>query len=160
MECVMSTAARGVPGRSLSADDGRLQLQNSHATPPPTPKKTPRRLKPGYGDAHCDLGCVYCALEQHTQAKRQFENAIACDPWHLEAHFNRGNLLRQSGDLPGAIESYDRVLAADPGHWRSLLNKAVVQTCLGAAKEEAAENLRLAMKLSGGWEGCCVGLVS
>lgn len=113
----------------------------------------PRRLKPGYGDAHCDLGCVYCALEQHTQAKRQFENAIACDPWHLEAHFNRGNLLRQSGDLPGAIESYDRVLAADPGHWRSLLNKAVVQTCLGAAKEEAAENLRLAMKLSGGWEG-------
>ncbi|KAK2079358.1 hypothetical protein QBZ16_003049 [Prototheca wickerhamii] len=111
--------------------------------------KSALRLKPGYGDAHCDLGCVYCALEQHTQAKRQFENAIACDPWHLEAHFNRGNLLRQSGDLPGAIESYDRVLAADPGHWRSLLNKAVVQTCLGAAKEEAAENLRLAMKLSG-----------
>ncbi len=44
--------------------------------------------------------------------------------------------------------SYDAVLAVDPSHWRSLLNKAVVQTCTGQ-KEEAAFNLKLALKLSG-----------
>lgn len=46
--------------------------------------------------------------------------------------------------------SYDAVLAIDPAHWRSLLNKAVVQTCTGE-KDEAAFNLKLALKLSGGW---------
>lgn len=40
------------------------------------------------------------------------------------------------------------MLAIDPSHWRSLLNKAVVQTCTGD-KEEAAFNLKLALKLSG-----------
>ena len=42
-------------------------------------------------------------------------------------------------------------LAVDPAHWRSLLNKAVVQTCTGD-KQEAAFNLKLALKLSG---ACC-----
>ena len=46
------------------------------------------------------------------------------------------------------MPSYDNVLSIDPSHWRSLLNKAVVQTCTGD-KDEAAAHLKQALKLSG-----------
>ncbi len=65
-----------------------------------------------------------------------------------QAHFNMGNLHRQCQEYGRAIQSYDAVLRADPSHWRSLLNKAVVQTATGD-KDEAAFNLKLAFKLSG-----------
>ena len=40
------------------------------------------------------------------------------------------------------------MLSIDASHWRSLLNKAVVQTCTGD-KDQATFNLKLALKLSG-----------
>lgn len=59
------------------------------------------------------------------------------------------SFLLPPSSLPSApCRSYDAVLAIDPSHWRSLLNKAVVQTCTGD-KNEAAFNLKLALKLSG-----------
>ncbi|GAB4816154.1 hypothetical protein N2152v2_003200 [Parachlorella kessleri] len=106
------------------------------------------KLKPDYADAYCDLGCTYCALGEVDKAKKCFALALQHNPQHLEAHFNRGNLYRQLAEFQRAISSYDAVLAVDPSHWRSLLNKAVVQTCTGE-KEEAAFNLKLALKLSG-----------
>eukprot|EP00887_Chlorella_sp_A99_P005760 scaffold1.g5760.t1 len=110
--------------------------------------KSSLALRPDYADAHCDLGCTYCAQGDVENAKRCFKAAIAVNPAHLEAHFNMGNLLRQCAEFERAIRSYDAVLAIDASHWRSLLNKAVVQTCTGD-KDEAAFNLKLAMKLSG-----------
>ncbi|KAL6775942.1 hypothetical protein ACKKBG_A19195 [Auxenochlorella protothecoides x Auxenochlorella symbiontica] len=110
--------------------------------------KAALRLKRDYADAHCDLGCTYCALDQVENAKQCFRNAVKCDPKHLEAHFNMGNLHRQCKQMESAIQSFNHVLCADPGHWRSLLNKAVVQTCIGD-RDEAAFNLKQALRLSG-----------
>lgn len=110
--------------------------------------KSSLALKPDYADAHCDLGCTYCAQGDVENAKKCFKSAISVNHCHVEAHFNMGNLLRQCAEFDRAIRSYDAVLAIDASHWRSLLNKAVVQTCRGD-KDEAAFNLKLALKLSG-----------
>lgn len=66
----------------------------------------PRRLKPDYADAHCDLGCTYCAQGDMDNAKRCFKHAIRCAPHHLEAHFNMGNLYRQCAEFGRAIQRW------------------------------------------------------
>lgn len=40
-------------------------------------------LKPGYADAHCDLGCVLCALAEEDQAKEAFQKAAHLNPHHI-----------------------------------------------------------------------------
>ncbi len=72
--------------------------------PPFPPSCCPLRLKRDYADAHCDLGCTYCALDQVENAKQCFRNAVKCDPKHLEAHFNMGNLHRQCKQMESAIQ--------------------------------------------------------
>lgn len=42
------------------------------------------QLNPGYADAHCDLGCVRCALGQVEEAKMSFANAVHHNPEHVE----------------------------------------------------------------------------
>ena len=42
------------------------------------------QLNPAYADAHCDLGCVRCALGQVEEAKMSFANAVQHTPQHVE----------------------------------------------------------------------------
>ncbi len=42
------------------------------------------KLRPDYADAHCDLGCTYCAMGQAEYAQKCFNNAITINPKHLE----------------------------------------------------------------------------
>lgn len=42
------------------------------------------QLNPAYADAHCDLGCVRCALGQVEEAKMSFANAVHHNPQHVE----------------------------------------------------------------------------
>jgi tetratricopeptide (TPR) repeat protein len=65
-----------------------------------------------------------------------------------QALYNLGNLDRQAGDYGAAIAAYDAVLAADAGHWRSLLNKAVALVGLGR-RSDAQAALKRAFALSG-----------
>lgn len=88
------------------------------------------------------------AIGDVPNGQRCLAQAIAHDPSHLEARYNLGNLARQNHDFSQAIACYDSVLAQDPDHWRSLLNKAVVLTCSGRG-HEAGGILKRALKLSG-----------
>ena len=49
--------------------------------------------------------------------------AVASRPGYVEAHFNRGNLLRDLGRLEEALASYDAVLAVRPDHACTLRNR-------------------------------------
>lgn len=42
------------------------------------------QLTPAYADAHCDLGCVRCALGQVEEAKLCFADAVRHNPAHVE----------------------------------------------------------------------------
>jgi tetratricopeptide (TPR) repeat protein len=55
-----------------------------------------------------------CALERDdaAAARAAYENAIAADPTHVEAHINLGILLHEAGDLKDAERVYRRALAA------------------------------------------------
>ena len=59
-----------------------------------------------------------------------------------------GNLHRQCIEFEDAVRCYDAVLAIDPQHWRSLLNKAVALIGLHR-NDEAQTALKQAFKLSG-----------
>ena len=69
-------------------------------------------------------------------------------PPALQALFNMGNLHRQCTEFEDAVRCYDAVLAIDPQHWRSLLNKAVALIGLHR-NDEAQTALKQAFKLSG-----------
>lgn len=89
-----------------------LPLQAEHRLRPcshvllgaaPLPAHCSCRLKADYADAHCDLGCTYCAQGDVDNAKKCFKAAISVNPAHLETHFNMGNLLRQCAEFERAI---------------------------------------------------------
>lgn len=42
------------------------------------------QLSPTYADAHCDLGCVRCALGQVEESKLSFADAVRHNPEHVE----------------------------------------------------------------------------
>lgn len=42
------------------------------------------QLNAAYADAHCDLGCVQCALGEVEKAKLSFKDAVNHNPQHVE----------------------------------------------------------------------------
>lgn len=57
-------------------------------------------LNPEYADAHCDLGSALHALnENENEASLEFQKAIDLNPNHLDALYNFGGLLKDSGRL-------------------------------------------------------------
>jgi tetratricopeptide (TPR) repeat protein len=62
-------------------------------------------------------------LAQSTQALECFERAIQVRPEFTEAYVNRGNVLKESGDLEGALASFQSAIAVDPGFAEAHLNR-------------------------------------
>lgn len=60
------------------------------------------------------------------QAKQAYEQALAQDPDHTDAHLNLGRLLHEEGNLAGAEYHYRRALLADPENARAFYNLGVV----------------------------------
>lgn len=65
---------------------------------------------------------------------RQGRHEEAAQAWRAldapDAQYNRGNALAQAGDLEGALEAYDHVLAQDPDHADARANRALVEQLL------------------------------
>ena len=63
--------------------------------------------------------------------------ALALDPLHASAHYNRGFLLDQLGAPPeDELECYDAALAINPRHAGAIANRGATLRQLGAALEE------------------------
>ena len=54
----------------------------------------------------------------------------------LMSHYNRGNALAHSGDLEGALASYDQALLVDPNDADTLYNKQVVEDALQKQQQQ------------------------
>jgi len=63
------------------------------------------------------------ALKRFKEALDCFEQATQIRPEFTEAHVNRGNLLKESGDLEGALGSFENAISVDPGFAEAHLNR-------------------------------------
>ena len=68
-------------------------------------------IRPGYAEAHSNLGLALQGLGKPDQAAASYHQAITIKPDYAEAHNNLGNALRQLGKLDEAVASYDKALA-------------------------------------------------
>jgi tetratricopeptide (TPR) repeat protein len=87
------------------------------------------------------LALVLHRLGRREEAIQLLRKAVESDQSDPDAGFNLGVLLAQSGDLPGALEAWRRVLAIDPGHLGARRNLA---TALVRNEEWAAAEAVLA----------------
>ncbi|MCP5476654.1 MAG: VWA domain-containing protein [Rhodanobacteraceae bacterium] len=71
---------------------------------------------------------------QGAAAYRGDDYKAAAESWtgldQADAHYNRGNALAKSGDLPGALKAYDEALARQPGMEDALANRKIVEDAL------------------------------
>ncbi len=57
-----------------------------------------------------------------------------------DGHYNRGNALALSGNLPEAIAAYDVAISQDPEHSDAIYNKEIVERLLEEQESEQGEN--------------------
>jgi glycosyltransferase involved in cell wall biosynthesis len=68
-------------------------------------------------ELHYHLGIAYTRKQKLSKAKAQYEKAVALpilEPLKLGAYNNLGNLLLETGNITGAIATYQKVLQIDP----------------------------------------------
>lgn len=67
-------------------------------------------------DAACyvNLGFVLGELGRPDESQEMLQKAVALNSADFDSHYMLGNLARSRGELPAAIESYQRALAAQP----------------------------------------------
>jgi len=72
-------------------------------------------LRPADPNVLTDLGVMYRRNGQPTDAIKAFEGAIAANPNHEQARFNKGIVLMYDlGDITGAIATWQELLAKNP----------------------------------------------
>ena len=78
------------------------------------------RLKPGYAQAHNDLGGAAIALNRHGEAVEHLRHAIVLNPHFAEAYYNLGTAFYKMGRLADAIVELKTRFAFSPTiHGRS-----------------------------------------
>jgi tetratricopeptide (TPR) repeat protein len=65
---------------------------------------------PDAPDAYVDLGMCHEYLEQDAEACAWYDQAIALDPYHANAWFSRGMVLKRSGQEHEGLRSIQRAI--------------------------------------------------
>jgi cytochrome c-type biogenesis protein CcmH/NrfG len=81
---------------------------------------------PGNIQAWIQLGNHYFDANQHKQAIRAYERALALDDSNPDVWTDLGVMYRRDGQPQKAIEAFDKAISLDPLHEASLFNKGIV----------------------------------
>jgi tetratricopeptide (TPR) repeat protein len=75
---------------------------------------------------HLELGNIYLAQREFSQAQTEYGRCLEIQPDNPVAAFNLGLARRQTGDLSGAIHAYEQALRNDPAFRQPALELAVL----------------------------------
>jgi hypothetical protein len=101
---------------------GKLHKGKTTAAPVPAPNP--------FDALYVQAAGAATARDFH-RAIQLYDQAIALDPSHAEAHYKRGNALKNLGRLDAAVASYDQAIKLKPGYAYAYCNRGVVQQSLG-----------------------------
>ena len=68
---------------------------------------------------------LFIQMERTDEARAGLEEAISADPENADLLFALGVLQEETGDVEGAIETYQKAIEVDPNHFNSNFNYAV-----------------------------------
>jgi tetratricopeptide (TPR) repeat protein len=107
-------------------------------------------IKPGYAEAHNNLGNALVQKGQTDEAILHYQQALALRPDYADAHFNLGNALLQTGRVDEVILHYQKALALQPNHARAEnnLGNALLQK---GRVDEAVVHYQKALALQPGY---------
>ncbi|MBN2489610.1 MAG: tetratricopeptide repeat protein [Planctomycetes bacterium] len=82
----------------------------------------------------CGLAKLYNAAKQYEKSEKHFQQALALDPFHLEALLDYGYMCKDTGQFAKAKALWERFLEASPGthrlHGRVLIDLETVTRAL------------------------------
>jgi hypothetical protein len=88
--------------------------------------ETVLKADPKNFDALHLLGVIAHQRHDHAAAVTLLDRAIQHKPRSALAHLNRGNTLREMGDLQRAVADYEQAIAIEPGYAEAYFNLGVV----------------------------------
>jgi Tfp pilus assembly protein PilF len=111
---------------------------------PTADKEAPAKAAPvetGGGDAraHTARGEALVRSGKTEEALAEFDHAIALDPHHAEALYNRGLLHQREGQHQQAVEDFTSANGLTPLRAEPLLGRAISYLALDKVKEAAAD---------------------
>jgi hypothetical protein len=74
------------------------------------------QLKPGYAEAHSNLGNTLKDLGRLDDAIASYRRALKIRPDYADAHNNLGSALQSIGQLNAALDSYRKAIELEPDH--------------------------------------------
>lgn len=104
--------------------------------PPPASQVTADEHAPRVFDTALAAAADRIAAQDWERAIALYDQVIAVEPAHAEAHYKRANALRLSGRLEEALAGYDRAIALKSDYAHAYCNRGVVLQKLG--RREAA----------------------
>lgn len=116
---------------------GRL-LQRKPLNPRPDPTSMPSAPASAFSDLYSKATAAAAAAD-FTRALDCYDQAIALDPAHAEAHYQRGNALRHLGLLDAARDSYTQAIRYKPDYAHAFCNRGAVQQALGQTDDALAD---------------------
>jgi protein O-mannosyl-transferase len=96
-------------------------------------------LRPGYSEAHNNLGEAYSRAGRTKEAMEQFEKVIELKPDRSRTYFNVGNCLVALGRLDEAVARYQKCLDLSPDIVEAHNNLALVLLRQGKVPEALAQ---------------------
>lgn len=103
------------------------------------------RVRPGFPDAHLNLGNALHAVGRSADAIESYRRAIALAPGNAMAHSNLARVLTDLGDTDAAIESGRTAIALDPAMAGGHINLAAAYAKAKRFAEAETAYLRGAM---------------
>ena len=88
-------------------------------------------LKPGYADAHSNLGNALKEQGRVDEALPFYHRALELNPLHFDALNNLGNALRVQGKLNESVAAYERALEVKPDNPQVRMSRSLCWLQMG-----------------------------
>ena len=103
----------------------------------------PRALDPfargKLANMHADLGAAYASVGFHAEAAREYQKSLELSPAFVDLRTRLAGVLRDAGDLPGALRELDIVKTTHPNFVPARLARGTLLLALGRRDDAIRE---------------------